>query len=187
MLEALRSPDADERWAAARAATALAGAESDLALALTLEEDARVRQALLTTLAQAGTPASIEPLLSMVRSDKAALRTAALDAFRLTPLLPQIISRLLQDPDADVRLLSCDLARSLPGAQANSLLANLLQTEEHPNVCAAAIEVLAEVGTAQALEGLTSCAKRFPANEFLLFAIRTVLDRIHATSASARG
>ena len=184
--QALHSPDSDERWSAAREVATLRGVEGDLATALAIETDARVREAMLSSLACIGTATAIEPLVSMVRSDEAALRTAALDALRLTPRLPQVVTQLLQDPESDVRLLCCDLARALPATQANELLATLLAREPHPNVCAAAVEVLAEVGDATALGGLTSCARRFPANDFLLFAIKTVVDRIQATSASPR-
>jgi len=93
----------------------------------------------------------------------------------------------MEDQEADVRLLSCELARALPDKAANSVLGNLLENEAQPNVCAAAVEVLAELGEFEALPGLAACAKRFPTNEFLLFAIKTVVDRIQATAASTRG
>jgi hypothetical protein len=121
-----------------------------------------------------------------VRSEDAAARTAALDALRLTPLLPRITAQLVHDPDADVRLLGCDLARTLPVADSNLLFADLLEREAQPNVCAAAVEVLAEVGEPMVLGALASCAKRFPNNEFLLFAIKTVVERINATAERAR-
>jgi HEAT repeat protein len=187
VLQDLASADADERWTAARAAAAVPGSERTLGEALSVEQDVRVRQAMLTSLAQIGTPASAAPLLSMLKSEKAASRTQALDAIRVSALLPQLVKQLLQDPDADVRLLSCDLVRSLPAGQANDLLAPLLEHEVQSNVCAAAVEVLAEVGEPSVLSALAACERRFKGNEFLAFAIKTVVERIRAAHASSRG
>ena len=65
---------------------------------------------------------------------------------------------LLADSDADVRLLSCELARGLPDDEANRLLCDLLERETEKNVCAAAVEVLAEIGRPEALPALARCA-----------------------------
>jgi hypothetical protein len=50
------------------------------------------------------------------------------------------------------------------------LLAGLLVIETHPNVCAAAIDVLADVGTPAAIPALQQCAQRFAGTPFLPFA-----------------
>jgi hypothetical protein len=54
----------------------------------------------------------------------------------------------------------------------------LIEHEQHPNVCAAAIEVLAEVGTRDALPVLERCAVRFAATPFLPFAVSVAIARI---------
>ena len=87
-----------------------------------------------------------------LRSDDANLRTGALDALRAMPQACRPhLPALLADSDADVRLLSCELARGLPDEEANRLLCDLLERETEKNVCAAAIEVLAEIGRPEAL------------------------------------
>jgi hypothetical protein len=58
------------------------------------------------------------------------------------------------------------------------LLCDLIEHEPHPNVCAAAIEVLAEVGTPQAIPVLEKCSARFAATPFLPFAISMAIARI---------
>jgi HEAT repeat protein len=186
VLQALASPLSDERWRAARAAADLDGADVALSAALRTESDARVREAMLTSLARIGSPAAVESMLSMLRSDSAALRTAALDALRMIRALEDVTAQLLRDSDPDVRILSCELARSLPAAEANLLLCELLAREHNVNVCAAAIDVLAEVGEAAALETLGECARRFRDTPFLSFAISAVSDRINVKSASTR-
>lgn len=186
VLQALASPVNEERWRAARAAANVPGADAALSQALRTEADPRVREAMLTGLARIGTPVALEFLLSMLRSDSAALRTGALDALRMVRTLGAVPSQLLGDADPDVRILSCELARSLPAAEANRLLCDLLAGEQNANVCAAAIDVLAEVGGPEALRALADCAQRFRDTPFLLFAIGAVSDRINVKSASRR-
>lgn len=187
VLQALASPQSDERWAAARVSVGVEGADAALAQALQTESDPRVREAMLTGLALMGTSMAVETLLSMLRSDSAAKRTGALDALRMLDSLERIASQLLRDADPDVRILSCELTRSLPAEQANQLLCGMLAGEQEPNVCAAAIEVLAEVGGPEALATLADCARRFGGTPFLIYAINSVRDRINVKSAGARG
>ena len=186
ILQALASPVSEDRWMAARAATELEDADLALSQALRTETDPRVREAMFTGLARIGTPVAVESLLSMLRSDSAPLRTGALDALRMLRSLGAAASQLLRDADPDVRILSCELARSLPAAEASGLLCELLAGEQNVNVCAAAIEVLAEVGGPEALATLADCAGRFRGAPFLQFAISAVRDRINVKSASTR-
>jgi HEAT repeat protein len=176
---ALASPSDETRWSAARSA---ADAPQGLALlseALAHETVPRVREAMFTGLARIGTPESAAVALRSLRSDDAAERTAALDALRAMPAaaaghLPQ----LLTDPDADIRLLACDLARNVAAVEANELLTALLLRDTATNVCAAAVEVLAETGDAATLPAMADCAARFPDDPFLAFAIQAARDRI---------
>src|SRR5580698_9700570 len=50
--------------------------------------------------------------------------------------------------------------------EATRLLCELIEREQHPNVCAAAIDVLAEVGTQEAIPVLKKCAVRFVGTPF---------------------
>ena len=59
--------------------------------------------------------------------------------------------------------------------------ARLLEHEQHPNVCAAAIDVLAEVGTRDAVPALQACAERFAGMPFLPFAVSIAIARISDT------
>ena len=138
---------------------------------------------MFTSLARIGTPECVAGVLPLLRSDDANLRTGALDALRvMTSSVRDLLPPLLHDSDVDVRILSCELARSLPGEDATHMLCELLANERDVNVCAAAIDVLAEVGNARALPVLAACAHRFPDTPFLAFAIQIATDRIHAQS-----
>jgi hypothetical protein len=93
---------------------------------------------------------------------------------------------LLADADADVRLLSCELARGLPDEEANRLLCDLLERETEKNVCAAAIEVLAEIGRPEALPSLARCGTRFSGDPFIAFSLKVATERIIAPARDRR-
>lgn len=176
----LRSASADVRWAAARS---LSGPDDVPALAGALgsESDPRVREAILTSLARIGNVAAAEAVIPQIRSDDASLRTAALDALQTMPAaVAASLPGLLADADPDVRLLACELVRAMPGAEPARLLGELLDRETEPNVSAAAIEVLAEVGGPEALPALARCADRFADLPFLAFSVRVARERIGA-------
>ena len=169
----------DERWAAVRAAVEKPGSVALLATALAEEKDSRVRAAIFSGLARIATPQSADAVLPYLRSDDAGLRAGAIDALRAMPLaLAAHLPGLLSDRDPDVRLLSCELARSLPDTEANRLLCTLLEGESEKNVCAAALEVLAEIGLPEALPYLQQCGLRFEGDPFIVFSIKVAIDRI---------
>jgi HEAT repeat protein len=142
---------------------------------------------MFTSLARIGTSESADLLISFLRSDSAHLRAGALDALRIMiGGMRELLPRLLSDRDADIRILSCELARTLPGPEATTMLCALLSGETEANVCAAAIDVLAEVGGPAALPALAACAQKFRDSPFLGFAIKTATDRINSQHSSPR-
>jgi len=176
---ALDSPDADSRWTAARALTGQADAVPALAAALSREPVSRVREAMMTALIRIGNAASIEVILPYLRSQDASVRAAAIEALQALPdAIAPFMTPLLNDGDSDVRLLATELARNMEAAEATRLLCELIEREHHPNVCAAAIDVLTEVGTPEALPTLERCAARFASTPFLPFAVSVAMSRI---------
>ena len=176
---ALDSPDAESRWTAARALSGRAVAVPALAEALGREPVPRVREAIMTALIRIGNAASIEAILPYLRSQDAGLRAAAIEALHALPdAIAPFMAPLLSDSDSDVRLLATELARNMEASEATRLLCDLIEREQHPNVCGAAIDVLTEVGTPKALPTLKKCAVRFAAAPFLPFAISIAIARI---------
>jgi HEAT repeat protein len=170
-IAALRRPDAEARWQAARALVGRAEAVAPLTAALGVEPVARVRETIMTALMRIGNRASVEALLPYLRSQDAGQRGAAIEALQGLPdQVSPFMTALLADDDSDVRILATELARNLPPTEASRLLGGLLMVETHPNVCAATIDVLAEVGTADAIPALQLCAQRFAGTPFLPFA-----------------
>lgn len=182
---ALRDASADVRWHAARALANDETAVPALASALAVESSPHVREALFTSLIQIGSIASAQAISAFIQSEEASLRTGALDALAAMPdrtetLLPD----LLRQDDPDVRLLSCELGRVLAADTTTRLLGALLQVERHINVCAAAVEVLAEVGTPDAVAAMLACKARFPTETFLGFAIDEAVASVGAGRAT---
>ena len=131
-----------------------------------------------------GDDASVKALLPYLRSQDPSQRSAVIDALQALPgvVLPFMAS-LLSDPDSDVRILATELTRTLLEADTTRLLCELLGREQHSNVCAAAVDVLAEVGTREALPTLRSCAERFARTPFLPFAVSVAIARISGTES----
>jgi HEAT repeat protein len=181
---ALTAIDSDTRWTAARALGGRAEAVPALAAALNAEQVPRVREAIMTALMRVGDGASVTVLLPYLRSQDAGLRSSAIEALQGLPdIVAPFMSVLFQDGDSDVRLLATELARNLPAENATHILCALLEHETHANVCAAAVDVLAEVGTPDALPALRTCASRFSETPFLPFAISVAIARITGSEA----
>jgi HEAT repeat protein len=188
LLDLLGSGTEEERWSAARAAAQLPGGVTALGEALRRETVPRVREAIFTALARIATPQSVETVLPLLRSHDARIRTEASDALlAMKSAAWPFLSALLRDQDAAVRILACDLVRNMPNDLAVRLFCDLLDSEPEPNVCAAAVDVLAEIGGPEALAALTRCEARFRTTPFVAFSIRTVIDRIRSQSAEPRG
>ncbi len=184
----LREGSAEERWAAARGLAATPGAARLLGDALASESDERVREAIFTSLARIGGAESLDAVLPCLRSDDANLRTGALDALKLLcAAAPDRLGALLRDSDVDVRILACDLAREAPPGEAAKFLEAVIEADPEVNVCAAAVDVLAEIGSAENLPSLARCAARFPDQPFLAFAARVASERIGAASDRPHG
>jgi len=187
VLKAFATGSEEERWSAARAAAEIPASATPLGEALAREPSARVREAMFTALARIATPESVESTLPYLRSDQAQVRTEALDALKaMKSAVWPYLAALIRDENPHVRVLACDLVRDMPGDRAARLLCDLLDWEPTPNVCAAAIEALAEIGGADALPALTRCAARFPADPFIEFSIKIAADRIRAQDPTPR-
>jgi HEAT repeat protein len=136
----------------------------------------------MTDLMRTGDAASVQALLPYLRSQDAALRAAAVEALQALPgVIPPFLDQLLRDADSDVRIMATELVLNMPATAATHVLCAVLERDQHPNVCGAAIELLAEVGTPAAVPVLRSCAERFAGIPFMTFAVSTAIARISDT------
>jgi HEAT repeat protein len=179
----LRHPDPEQRWSAARQLGDRPGAAEHLAAALMRETEPRVVEAIFTSLARRGGEESAPHLFPLLRSDDAALRNGAIEALETMPAaLAGQLEALLRDLDSDVRIFAVELTRKMPAESATASLCALLDRETHPNVCAAAIDVLAESGSLDAIPHLERCRDRFATQPFLPFAIAIAIETLSRTA-----
>lgn len=179
LLTQLRSGDPDQRRWAARDLAAHPQAAAALGEQLLREAAPGVREALLTSLAGMASEAAASALLPLLRSDDAQLRNGAIEALAGMPqAVAPHIAGLLRDGDVDVRIFTVNLLGELSHPQVPGWLAQVLAQEADVNVVAAAVEVLAEVGSPAHADALREARSRFAGDAFIGFAIDIALARI---------
>lgn len=178
-LAALGSPDAAERRRAVRDLAGEPDAVPALCAHLIEERSLSVRTALFTTLIRLRSPAVVSGLLPLLRLDDANLRNEAIDALQDMPEdVGPFVETLLGDRDSDVRILAVQLLSALAHPDAPRWLVDVVDTDSHVNVCAAATDCLAEVGGPEAIGPLRRLARRFADEPFVAFAVDMAIRRI---------
>jgi HEAT repeat protein len=165
------------RWAALDLA-AFPDAASTLCARLEAETETAVREALLTALIEIGGPTVVEGLTPLLRSEDAALRNLAIEALQQ---LPEAVSphmeAMLRDADPDYRIFAVNVLGNLRHPQAPLWLQTVVERDADFNVCAAAVEVLAEVGGPEAIPALQALSGRFD-EPFMRFCVQAAVRRI---------
>jgi hypothetical protein len=176
----LGAADAARRRDAARALAGDAAAIAALMGRLQCESEPNVRAALFASLA-AGGPGAAALITPFLHSDDPGVRAGAIDALKsLEAEAAAAIDALLANADADLRLLAIEVVRGWPALLATPRLLRVLLHDSHVNVCAAALDVAAETGTAELLGALKRLRLRFPDQPFIHFAANVALARIQA-------
>jgi HEAT repeat protein len=169
------------RRAAARALAGVPGSTIVLLQALAGETEREVQSALLAALAMDASAPAVAGLAECLRSEDAWLRNAAIDLLRAVPARSApVVQALLGDLDRDVRILAVGILDALDPARAEGWLLDLLACETDVNVCGAALEVLAQVGTLASKDAVARLAARFAGEPFIGFACTLVRRRIGA-------
>ena len=177
----LGDADPRQRRLAARDLAAHPDAAACLGHALAAEPDATVRQALFTSLTVLAHEGAVQALLPLFRSEDAGLRNGAIEALAAMPqAVSPCVDRLLQDDDPDVRIFTVNLLGELRHATVPAWLARVLQQDPHVNVVAAALEVMAEVGSPAELPALRAARQRFDDDAFIQFAADLAISRVEA-------
>jgi HEAT repeat protein len=175
----LASPDAADRRRAARQLAAYPEAVPALCDRLVQERALSVRTVLFTTLIRLKSPAVVDALVPLLREEDAGLRNEAIEALQEMPEeVGPFIEALLRDPDSDVRILAIQVLSALPHPDAPRWLVGVIEEDTHVNVCAAAVDCLAEVGSQDAIVPLRALARRFAAYPFVTFAVDMAVRRI---------
>jgi HEAT repeat protein len=176
LLTELDDPDPERRREAALGLDAVPIAVEPLLARVGAEPEARVRDAMLTTLAAHDTPEVAEALAAHLASDDAALRTAVAETLATMPgSVPALIPRLLVAPDHDVRVMTAMVLADLPHPDSLTRLAEMIRDDPHPNVVATAIDALLPSIGPEHAELLQDAVRRFPDDPFLRFTVEAAL------------
>jgi HEAT repeat protein len=174
----LASPNASERRQAARALSAMPNAVAVVCAHLADEPNLSVRSIILTGLIVNKSPAVVDGLLPLLRSEDANLRNGAIEALQQMPdeVAPRV-EAMLADADSDV-IFAIDVLAALPHPMVPAWLRHVVTTDPHVNVCAEALDALAEVGEPSAIPALEALVDRFPNVAFIQFAVDAAVRRI---------
>jgi HEAT repeat protein len=85
---------------------------------------------------------------------------------------------MLADPDSDVRIFAINVLAALPHPMVPKWLRHVVTTDPHVNVCAEALDALAEVGEPDAIPALEALGDRFRDVAFIQFAVDAAVRRI---------
>jgi hypothetical protein len=147
-----------------------------LAARLLVEPDASVRDVLLLALVRHDTAATVRALVPCLRSSDAAVRNETVRTLHAMPAGVRIVMpELLADADPDVRGFAVGMLQSLHHHDADAWIVRLVRDEGDPNVCAAAVDLLATSALPEARALLTALPARFPGEPFLAFIVSRAL------------
>lgn len=181
LLQALQADDPMMRRWAARDLAAHPEAAAALVGQLRSEPENSVRQVILTSLTQIGNDTAIQGLIDCLYLEDAMLRNAAIEVLKELPeQVAPFMGKLLQDPDPDVRIFAVDVLESLRHPRVEDWLIEVISQDPHVNVCATAVDLLGEVGSAQAKAALIALKQRFADEPYIQFASDLALKRIGA-------
>jgi HEAT repeat protein len=183
LMAQLDDPEPDCRREAALGLDTVAEAVPALLDRVGAETEPAVRDAVLTTLAAHDSPAVAEGLAEHLASDDAGLRTAVAEALAAMPRsVPELVPRLIADPDHDVRVMTTMVLADLPHPGALTWLAAMITEDPHPNVVTSAIDALLPAAGPEHAALLRAAQQRFPDDPFLRFTVEAALPRLAGTS-----
>jgi HEAT repeat protein len=178
ILRALSAPDPVTRSQAARAAAAYPECRPMLLAHLATEPELAVRANLLTTLIKTQSAEVAQGLIAYLRSEDVSLRNDVITALQQMPqAIAPHMPALLRDPDMDVRIFALSIVRGMRSPEVEAWLLDVIAHESNMNVCATALDALAEIGTPDMIPAIQTLSLRFN-NEFIRFAVDVATRRI---------
>ena len=166
------------RWAA-RDLTDCPTASAALVNRLLREQDASVREVILSTLTSLGDEVAVAGLVGCLRSEDVALRNEAIEAMKQLPdEVAPIMLGLLADASPDVRIFAVNILESLRHPEVEAWLIGVIENDPQLNVCATAVDLLGEVGSMEATAPLKRLKARYAGEPYIQFAADLALKRI---------
>ncbi|WP_341677704.1 hypothetical protein [Niveibacterium sp. SC-1] len=149
-----------------------------LLAALAREGESAVRRRILSTLVSWRDPAPIAALVARLRQVDGVSRNEIMDALRdVGGPVEREVPSLLAASDPDLRLYAFTVLRAQRSAQVLGWIEETLAHETDANVAAAALELLAQIGTPAEHAWLEAPGVRFADVPFIQFAIAAVARR----------
>jgi HEAT repeat protein len=180
LVAGLEDPNPVARRWMARDLVACPGSALALVDRLKREGDASVREVILTTLTQIGDPTAVGGLVECLRNGDAALRNEVIETMKQLPdAVAPIMRGLLADEDSDVRIFAVNILETLRHPEVERWLIGVVESDPQVNVCAAAADLLSEVGTEAAEGALVRLKARFRDEPYVRFTADLALKRIH--------
>ena len=172
-------PDEPRDGLAAVREAARDGAVGTLVEILACDPDKLAREAALTSLARLGGDAAIAALVQQIGSDDPELRNAVIETLpSLGVDVIDFIEPLLLDADPNLRISALTVLENIDDPRAAAVALSVALGDANVNVCATAIEVVANSGGPDMAAPLQTVPARFPDHPFLAFAVRAALKKI---------
>lgn len=175
----LQSESANERRWAARDLTDCPDAAGVLVAQLKNETHQSVREVIFTALTYIGNEIAVNGLIECLRSEDASVRNEAIESMKQLPnQVAPMMQQLLKDSVADVRIFAVNVLESLRHPSVETWLINVINEDQHVNVCCAAVDLLTEIGTHAAVTPLMSLKARYADEPYIQFAADVAIKRI---------
>lgn len=176
----LKSPFPTERRWAARDLAEFPEASCYLLDCLKGEKDISVQEVIISSLIKIGDNVAVTGLIDLLKSDDAYLRNAAIEVLKgVSEKISPYIEKLLHDSDPDIRIFAVNILESLRNPNVIRWLIEVLENDENVNVCSTALDLLAEVGTEEAISSIKKVKERFKDEQYIQFAADLALRRIY--------
>lgn len=168
----LDSADASERRDAIRALPDSPEANMALVRRLEVESAAGVRELIADTLVTRNSAEVVAALMPYLRSEDAALRTLVARVLGLMPdLVATEVPKLLEDADADVRIMTIMVLSDLEHPSVPGWLHAVIEHDPHANVVGCALNELLPLASRADLPVFERAAGRFDGDPFIAFVL----------------
>ena len=156
-----------------------AGSAPEFSRLIAANADPLLRETALTHLARLEGPFPAQTLAGLLRTGDTPLRNAAIATLgNLGEAAVEALAPLLADPDVDLRIYALTALERTFSLRAAEVALQTALTDEDVNVCAAALDVVAQSGAREMRGALDQAAQRFPDHPFLAFAARAAQQAI---------
>ncbi len=125
----------------------------------------------------------VSAMLRLMREGDASRRGLAVRFLSAFPhVTAEIVPTLLRDPDVDIRLYALDVIQHLVHPDVPNWIVSVLESEEHPNVIASAIDRGLEAGCTELQPLFRSVSERFSHVPFVQFVVKLAHRRLGGLS-----